>query len=84
VFETDKEGDKHRHVTYVKHTHEDGQSLEGNLVKSSDTFLPTTRSVNVGPIFNGSSFGILSKSPPVRATSCNKHSNLKTIIKAST
>jgi len=66
VFETDKEGDKHRHVTYVKHTHEDGQSLEGNLVKSSDTFLPSTRSVNVGPIFNGSSFGILSEHLTIR------------------
>lgn len=65
VFEADK--DKHRHVTYVKHTHENGQSLEGNLVNANETeFLPTTRSVNVGPIFNGSSFGILSEHLTIR------------------
>ena len=49
-------------MSFVKHTHDDdGESLAGNLVKSSETFLPVTRSVNVGPIFNGNSFGILSK-----------------------
>lgn len=67
VYDTDK--DKHRHVTYVKHVHNDaGDSLAGNLVKSSDNFLPVNRSVNVGPIFNGNSFGILSEHVTIRDT----------------
>lgn len=65
VYETDK--DKHRHVTYVKQCHDDSESIAGNVVKSSD-LLPTTRSVNVGPIFNGSSFGILSEHLTIRDT----------------
>lgn len=67
VYDDDK--DKHRHVSFVKHTHDDdGESLAGNLVKSSETFLPVTRSVNVGPIFNGNSFGILSEHLTIRDT----------------
>jgi len=66
VYDDDK--DKHRHVSFVKHTHTDGDSLAGNLVKSSETFLPVTRSVNVGPIFNGNSFGILSEHLTIRDT----------------
>lgn len=56
----DNDGD--RQVTYIRHTDNDpGLSLPGCLVRASETNLPVTRSVNLGAIFNGSSFGLLSK-----------------------
>lgn len=64
VYDNDK--DKHRHVTYVRHSHNAGESLAGNLVKASPTFLPCTRSVGAGPIFNGTNFGILSEHFTIR------------------
>jgi len=64
VYDSNK--DKHRHVTYVKHTHNAGESLAGNLVKASPTFLPCTRSVGAGPIFNGTNFGVLSEHFTIR------------------
>lgn len=54
--------DNNRQVTYVKHTeNEPGLSLAGCLVKASPSFLPVNRSHQLGAIFNGSSFGLLSK-----------------------
>lgn len=67
VYDRDLD-DKHRHVTYVKHSTDDSASLAGNLVKNSEKFLPVNRSVNVGPIFNGNSFGILSEHLTIRDT----------------
>lgn len=64
----DNEQDKHRHVSYVKHTHNEGESSTGGFVKASETFMPVTRSVNVGPVFNGNSFGILSEHLTIRDT----------------
>jgi len=66
VYDADK--DKHRHVTYVKHTSNNGDSLPGSLFRSSCSFLPVTRSVGCGPIFNGTSFGILSEHLTIRDT----------------
>ncbi|CAF0709204.1 unnamed protein product [Brachionus calyciflorus] len=56
--------DANRQVTYVKHSNnvnDSGLSLEGCLVKASPTFLPVTRSLQLGAIFNGSSFGLLTE-----------------------
>ncbi len=62
VFEHEPKENTTRHVTYVKHTNNDsGSSLAGSLCSASSTFLPVNRSVNVGPIFNGNTFGILCK-----------------------
>lgn len=57
-FDSDENG---RNVTYVKHSENDtGLSLAGCLVKASPTFLPVNRSLELGAIFNGSTFGLLS------------------------
>lgn len=65
--------DENRQVTYIRQTDNDsGLTLPGCLVKASETFLPVTRSVNLGAIFNGNSFGLLSKSPP-RSTNISLH-----------
>lgn len=53
--------DNNRQVTYVRHAENDsGLSLAGCLVKASPSFLPVNRSHQLGAIFNGSSFGLLS------------------------
>ena len=47
-------------TTYIRHIeNENGLTLPGSLVKASSSFLPVNRSLHVGSIFNGSSFGIL-------------------------
>lgn len=54
--------DNNRQVTYIRHADNDpGLTLPGCLVKASETNLPVNRSVHLGAIFNGSSFGLLSK-----------------------
>ena len=53
--------DNNRQVTYIRHAeNEPGLSLAGCLVKASPSFLPVNRSHQLGAIFNGSSFGLLS------------------------
>ena len=59
AFDHDQ-ANKQRHVSFFKHTDDDsGLSLAGSLVKASPAYLPVNRSVHIGPIFNGSSYGIL-------------------------
>ena len=51
-----------RHVHFYEHLEQDnGCSLAGSLMRANSSLLPVNRSVEIGSIFNGNSFGILCK-----------------------
>jgi hypothetical protein len=52
-----------KQITYIKHTTNDsGLSLPGCLIKANTSLAPVNRSTQVGAVFNGNSFGLLSNS----------------------
>jgi hypothetical protein len=70
TFVFDNEDNNRSVVSYVKHTDNDqGLCLDGCLVKAaSPCLLPVNRSVHLGTVFNGNSFGLLSSSMQIKDT----------------
>jgi hypothetical protein len=68
TFVFDNEDNNRSVVSYVKHTDNDtGLCLDGCLVKAaSPCLLPVNRSVHLGTVFNGNSFGLLSSSMQIK------------------